>query len=52
MKYKIVEGKTFASDLEEKVNELIARGWKPQGGVSTVHYSYVVHYFQAMVKEE
>lgn len=44
--------------LEKKVNEYIAQGWRPQGGVSTVvlrnddHSKYsVLQQFQAMVKD-
>ena len=44
--------------LEEKVNNYIAQGWRPQGGVSTVvlrnddHSKYsVLQQFQAMVKD-
>jgi hypothetical protein len=35
--------------LTKMVNEYIAKGWVPQGGVSMVvsHYS---HYIQAMIK--
>lgn len=59
MEYKIVyvRNKTdyYANkELEEKVNELCQRGWKPQGGVSmsvwddgNVKYTFMV---QAMIK--
>lgn len=45
--------------LEQKVNEYIAQGWRPQGGVSTIvvrrsdhanDYN-VVQQYQAMVKD-
>lgn len=45
-------------NLEAKVNEFIANGWRPQGGVSTVVLREdsdskftVLQQFQAMVKD-
>jgi hypothetical protein len=50
MKYKIVESQN-RYDLVEKVNDSIAEGWKPQGGVNMLYHSgYKESWAQAMVK--
>lgn len=48
MEYVILESK-YAESLTILVNEHIAKGWVPQGGVSVAvdHFSY---YTQAMIK--
>lgn len=51
MQYKIVKGSDRVS-LEGLVNQLLAKGWKLQGGVAIDDsLKYVVCYMQAMVKE-
>jgi hypothetical protein len=51
MKYKIVETSN-SYDLATEVNDWIAAGWKPQGGVAIVYHSaYKGAWVQAMVKE-
>jgi hypothetical protein len=47
MKYRVVIANTNRN-LEDKVNELIEDGWKPQGGITIDNFVLV----QAMVKEE
>ena len=59
MQYKIVSAKNTyqyntLEKLEKEVNNLIAQGWKPLGGVSVVKpYATLTDYeaFQAMIKE-
>jgi hypothetical protein len=52
MKYYIVESNN-RYDLAIEVNDLIVRGWLPQGGVSFVyHSSHKETWAQAMVKDE
>lgn len=52
--YKVVETKTL-TELIRIVNEHLSRGWKCQGGVSSLKYlegyHLYVEYSQAMVKE-
>jgi len=51
MEYKIVEG--TIDELEDKVNDLIKEGWKPQGGVSPdVHLSRLKDAFKSAIKDE
>jgi hypothetical protein len=51
-KYKIVEN-SDRYNLTKEVNNLIERGWRPQGGVSFVYHSaYRETWAQAMVKEQ
>jgi hypothetical protein len=51
-KYRIVESNN-RYDLTKEVNDLIERGWRPQGGVSFVYHSaYKETLAQAMVKEQ
>ena len=53
MKYEILYAAT-PFDLQCKVNKLIEKGWKPQGGTSAVNTSIVrnneIKYMQAMIK--
>jgi hypothetical protein len=51
MKYRILE-KRSAYKLEIEVNELIAQGWRPQGGVAVDSMGMGESFLQAMVKEE
>lgn len=51
MKYTVIVQIT-ADDLVKCVNEMIARGWKPLGGVSMAVSGPHVGYAQAMTKEE
>lgn len=48
MKYCIV-GPMWCADLARKVNQFIAEGWIPQGGLTADH-SERSHYLQAMIK--
>jgi hypothetical protein len=51
-KYRIVEN-SCRYDLAKEVDDLIERGWRPQGGVSFVYHSaYKETWAQAMVKEQ
>ena len=47
MKYKIITG--IRTHVEEEVNKLIKKGWKPSGGACWVSGGF---YAQAMVLEE
>jgi hypothetical protein len=51
MKYRILE-KSSAYKLQIEVNELIAQGWRPQGGVTIDSQGMSESFLQAMVKEE
>jgi hypothetical protein len=52
MNYRIVESSN-RYDLATEVNDLIERGWRPQGGVSLAYHSgYKETWAQAMVKEQ
>jgi hypothetical protein len=51
MKYRILE-KSSAYKLQIEVNELIAQGWRPQGGVAVDSMGMCESFLQAMVKEE
>ena len=48
VKYKIVLGGSVA-ELEKRVNEAIAEGWQPLGGVADGQEGWV---YQAMVKAQ
>jgi hypothetical protein len=37
--------------LEKKVNDMIAKGWKPQGGIAVLYIGLTPVYFQAMIKK-
>lgn len=49
MEYRIVSHKAEKL-LENRVNQLILEGWKPQGGVFIGVYTNSVFIYQAMVK--
>jgi hypothetical protein len=50
MTYHIVEAQS-ATQLQEKVQELIDQGWQPKGGISVATYAAGTWwYYQAMVK--
>ena len=50
MEYKIVYGED-PRELEEEVNELIRKGWKPQGGVCVLRErNNYWSFYQAMVR--
>jgi len=64
MEYKVVKEKSIGS-LELTVNDLIVKGWHPQGGVSCGSGSFYkttafrddylfddIFYLQAMIKEK
>ncbi len=57
MNYTIVFSNESISDITQKVNEHIANGWKPIGGISTTSHDFKLGagtdlvYLQAMVKE-
>lgn len=49
MKYIILESSSI-EDLTRQVQDLIARGWEPQGGVSAASNQVMVWWFyQAMI---
>lgn len=51
MKYRILE-KRSVYELQDEVNELIGRGWRPQGGVAIDSQGIGESVLQAMVKDE
>jgi hypothetical protein len=52
MNYRIVESSN-RYDLANEVNDWIAAGWRPLGGVSFAYHSaYKETWAQAMVKEQ
>ncbi len=59
MKYQIVTTWSSIKNLEERVNKLIEKGWKPIGGIAVASFEenlskevMVEHLYQAMVKDE
>ena len=50
MEYKILSSR-YPSELATDVNNAIANGWKPQGGVCIQDIGASWKYYQAMVKE-
>jgi hypothetical protein len=56
MEYKVIEmyygGEGQRERFEWEVNEMIRKGWRPQGGVSISHNpnAFKISYAQAMVK--
>ena len=51
MLYVVVEAQG-ASELQQKVQALLAQGWEPQGGVSVAtHSAGAWWYFQAVVRK-
>lgn len=43
---------TSIEDLETEVNDLLSKGWKPQGGLSSMNYGATgFEYCQAMIRE-
>ena len=58
MTYEIVFSTESIDDIVTKVNDMIAEGWKPQGGISVTSHIFsslgdtpTVIYTQAMIKE-
>lgn len=56
-KYKMISRGDDWSRFEEAINEAIAEGWEPLGGVCAVHLPYAdydrnTEFYQAMVKRE
>ena len=50
MKYKAIEASKI-EDLNQEVNELIAKGWRPVGGVSVSDNSQYFVVSQALIIE-
>ena len=51
MKYQIVTD-TKISRFEEKINELLNKGWVCQGGISVIKFSLAeIVYHQAMISD-
>jgi hypothetical protein len=50
MEYRIIAGRDVQK-LENDVNDLIRKGWKPQGGVSRAETNEFSWFAQAMVKD-
>lgn len=52
MKYHVANGKHFQTFIDE-VNELIAAGWEPLGGiaVNNENDNFDIWYYQAMIKK-
>ncbi|WP_339014253.1 DUF1737 domain-containing protein [Lactococcus garvieae] len=48
MRYKLLKSE-YPFELEKKVNELIIKGWKPQGGVTAYSHGMSTYYCQAMI---
>ena len=43
---------TSIEDLETEVSDLLSKGWKPQGGFSSMNYGATgFEYHQAMIRE-
>lgn len=52
MEYTVIEHHNLR-EFVERVNQAIAKGWTPLGGMSvSYHYSGSASYVQAMVKEQ
>jgi hypothetical protein len=59
MEYTLV-GQVNRDDLERTVNDLIAEGWQPQGGIAVVQYErglgdapgLLFEFYQAMVRHK
>lgn len=52
MEYTVIEHHNLR-EFVERVNQAIAKGWRPQGSASVAyHYSGSASYVQAMVKED
>jgi len=54
MKYYVVQETKF-NKFQDKVNQLIAEGWKPQGGVYAVIIALALgqwSYLQALIRED
>ncbi len=52
IEYMIVaESYEVTGSFAEKINALIAKGWKPQGGVSSLRDGVNWHFSQAMTRE-
>lgn len=52
MEYKIVFD-SFPEGLEDKVNEMIGQGWRPQGGIAVSSRNDMEFYFyQAVTRED
>lgn len=53
MEYKVIEAQDDAQKLQEAVNQHIAEGWEPQGGVALGYSpnSLTWWYYQAMVRK-
>jgi len=50
MKYTIITSSRF-EELIKMVNELIAEGWIPQGGICESGNGAIYHYSQAMINK-
>ncbi len=52
MQYRILRS-TKESDLSVEVNNLLERGWKPTGGISTIRLNEETFYmYQAMILDD
>ncbi|MBJ7539877.1 hypothetical protein [Marinomonas transparens] len=56
MEYRLVEvgsrdHRRAVLAIEESVNELAQKGWRPQGGVSHYEKDEMIYYLQAMILE-
>jgi hypothetical protein len=51
MKYQVITGYSI-TDLEEKVNVCLKKGWKPIGGVEVVKYDDSIVFMQAVIKSD
>jgi Domain of unknown function (DUF1737) len=50
MEYKIITSYFNIQELENRVNEYIKLGYKPQGGVSCIQTPGSITYLQAVIK--
>ncbi|MDV3537954.1 hypothetical protein CMU94_02305 [Elizabethkingia anophelis] len=46
MEYKVISNSNL-NELEKEINDYLTKGWKPQGGVCLVSFSF----YQAIVKD-
>ena len=51
MEYKIVSSHRLF-EVEQEVRALIREGWRPIGGIAIAHNSGILHYAQAMIREQ
>ncbi len=51
MEYRIISKKN-ENELEREINEMLRKGWKPQGGLVVVDAPDSWIYWQAVIRED